>query len=37
MNKTGVGFPKANGQKFSLEKMESAYVANLEELIQTLS
>ena len=30
MNKTGLAFPKPGAQKFSLEKMENAYVANLE-------
>lgn len=37
MNKTGTALPKPTTAKFSLEKMESAYVANLEELVKNLS
>lgn len=37
MNKTGLAFPKPNTQKFSLEKIENAYVNSLEELIKVLS
>lgn len=36
MNKTGTGLPK-QGNKFSVEKMESSYIENLEELVKLLS
>ena len=36
MNKTGAGFNKS-GFKFSIEKIEGAYISNLEELVRLFS
>lgn len=36
MNKTGTSFAKT-GYKFSIEKLEAAYLGNLEELVEILA